>query len=152
MLYFAYGSNMSFKRISDRLGKVKILRNYILKGYKLTFDAGVHTGFANIIYTGNIEDTVPGVVYVITKKQLRTLDICEGVRAHCYERFYLQPAEFEEDLQVYISTNEHYRTKEYPRLSYMEYLLIGYKENGIPIPKQVLDLANDIIKYEYSTL
>ena len=152
MLYFAYGSNLSTKRISDRLGKIKIIQNYILRGYKLTFDAGLHNGFANIVYTGNIKDSVPGVIYQISKRQLRQLDIHEGVWNKCYERFYLTIDGLSEDVQVYISVNEKYRTSEYPRLYYIEYLLIGYKEHGIPIPQQVLDLVNKIIQYKYSTL
>lgn len=87
VLYFAYGSNMLYERIKLRCGKVKHCGTYKLYGYKLIFNAESHFGnisYANIIETTNKKDFVEGVLYKLSHKDYRTLDMYEGL----YERHY----------------------------------------------------------------
>lgn len=78
--YFAYGSNISRQRLENRVGKVTVLGKAKLYGYKLIFNAG--EGKANVIKTGNSKgknaDYVEGVIYELTRIQLKILDFYEG--------------------------------------------------------------------------
>ena len=87
MIYFAYGSNMSLKRLEERVGKVECLgqaklKDYCLKFHKIGQDG---SGKCNILsihdsrYQGSDEQVVYGVIYRITKEQKRILDKYEDL-------------------------------------------------------------------------
>lgn len=91
--YFAFGSNMSYQQVIERLGNVPVPISGKLKGYRLAFNkysqnrslefdpsGETRVSAANIIYTGNTDDTVEGVVYQLTESQLTDLDKAEGYR------------------------------------------------------------------------
>lgn len=74
VLYFAYGSNLSFNQIQARigyLGDVTPVKSFKLMGWKLVFNAGhwyaEHT-YANIV-KGNKNDYVEGMLYQINASQ-----------------------------------------------------------------------------------
>ena len=85
LLYFAYGSNMSSRRIEARLGACRELGVTCLKGYCLRFhkrgrDA---SGKCNIHYTGDGRRHVYGGLYQLHESQAWRLDEFEG---HGYAR------------------------------------------------------------------
>lgn len=87
VLYFAYGSNMLYERIKIRCGKVKHCGTHKLYGYKLIFNAESTWGnisYANIIKTTSKKDFVEGVLYNLSHKDYRTLDMFEGLYERCY--------------------------------------------------------------------
>lgn len=138
--YFAYGSNMSHGRIINRLGKVIKVGVAELKDYTLTFNYGNDTeSYANIIESPG--DSVKGVVYLLTHRQLLRLDLYEGTVIDA-DRFYKRVIKSIDDKQtcVYISHNIR---KEFMRPVYERYLnhiLKGYTENGLTFDKQYLEI------------
>lgn len=74
MLYFAYGSNMDRVQMAIRCPNAVPIGTAELKGHKLIF-----RGVADVVPEGNtVNSTVKGVVWRITKKCLKELDIYEG--------------------------------------------------------------------------
>ena len=81
MLYFAYGSNMSARRLTARIGETASLGNGRLPGYQLRFHKiGMDgSGKCDVFYTGSRSDTVFGSLYTISARQLSLLDVFEGL-------------------------------------------------------------------------
>ncbi len=80
MLYFAYGSNMSGRRLRARIGESSFLGKARLQGYQLRFHkiGRDQSGKCDAYHTGNETDRMFGAVYLIDKDQLRRLDRYEG--------------------------------------------------------------------------
>jgi len=83
MKYFAYGSNMSFKRLETRLQQPKVIGVYRLTHHRLAFHKESLDGSAkcDAFYTGKADDKILGVVYDITPADKQKLDKIEGVGA-----------------------------------------------------------------------
>ena len=92
--YFAYGSNMDIQRITERLGPVSFLpMSFSLRDHKFSYNAGLKElgkCFAGITY--NPGTVVYGAVFILSKEQLKTLDVYEGVNNgnHGYYRKEVQ--------------------------------------------------------------
>ncbi|RLF63714.1 MAG: hypothetical protein DRN30_06230, partial [Thermoplasmata archaeon] len=87
MNYFAYGSNMSLKRIQKRCPSAAVvcvacMRKYSLRFHKPGIDGSAK---ADAFWTGSNDDVVYGVVYNIAHKDIAALDAAEGAGVH-YER------------------------------------------------------------------
>jgi len=77
--YFAYGSNLDNKQMDRRCPSSKILEVGYLKGYYLDFtrfSSKWGGGVADVVI--NKDNEVWGLVYEITKEDLKRLDSCEG--------------------------------------------------------------------------
>jgi len=74
LLYFAYGSNLSIERLTDRVGQVGVVGTHVLQGYELYFSS---TGFANIRPREGA--SVEGVLYIMSPAQHKRLDFYEGL-------------------------------------------------------------------------
>ena len=84
VLYFAYGSNLSESRLVNRVGNVKVVGNFALHGYDLTFNASNgYSSYANITKV-KYSSYVEGVLYDLTNRQFELLDRYEGL----YSRYY----------------------------------------------------------------
>jgi cation transport regulator ChaC len=87
MLYFAYGSNMDWERITqrDRTPSAQFLLRATLPGYRLAFtrrSVKQRTGTADVVLcSGGI---VWGVVFDIDPADRTTLDAAEGVNSGAY--------------------------------------------------------------------
>jgi hypothetical protein len=81
-VYFAYGSNMDFKRLKDRGISFEFMGLGILKNYELQFNkiaknkTGI--GYANVVYKQGSK--VEGLLYSI--HNIQTLDRYEGFPEH----------------------------------------------------------------------
>lgn len=84
MKYFAYGSNMSSKRMIDRGVNFKSREKGTLKGYRLVINKisqkTPNIGFANIIKDENSE--VEGIIYEIYDDDIIKIDKHEGSPKH----------------------------------------------------------------------
>lgn len=83
--YFAYGRNISFFRLCERIGGYPALScRGILPGYRLKFNKTPGprpgTGYSNI--TPAAKEYVEGVVYLLAKRNMSCLDRYEGVPEH----------------------------------------------------------------------
>ena len=79
MYYFAYGSNLNRKQMSERCPESKAMFTATLPNYKLVF-AGWSRKRRGGVATIKLERgaKVLGAIYDITEKDLRRLDTCEG--------------------------------------------------------------------------
>jgi len=82
MLYFAYGSNMQWRRISERCPSVKFVCRALLPDYGLTFPRYSQN---NGCWTASVEQAdgqqVWGVVYDIDSRDIGSLNQQEGYRS-----------------------------------------------------------------------
>lgn len=85
MLYFAYGSNMAFKRLAQRTPSAKRLGTYYLKEHRLEFHmlSTDGSGKCDAHFTGNKDDVVIGALYEIADAEQPHLDKAEGL-GHSY--------------------------------------------------------------------
>ncbi|MBC8259989.1 MAG: gamma-glutamylcyclotransferase [SAR324 cluster bacterium] len=123
--YFAYGSNMSARRIRHRLGWAPSRIATILPDYLLAFDKQSNDGGkANIqCSTGN---QVEGVLYFVKEQDLLILDGFEGVAEREYERQEIEVLDRAGHLMpavAYVALNTGKETR--PTREYLNYLLEG---------------------------
>ena len=84
--YFAFGSNMSAKRMRERLGWSPSRSGAILYDYEMVFNKHSNDGGkANIIDSPG--DIVEGILYSVNEEDLLILDKYEGVAAKQYKRY-----------------------------------------------------------------
>jgi hypothetical protein len=81
MLYFAYGSNMSRKRLAARINDGRQIGVFRLAHYDLKFHKVGRDGSANCDahFTGNEADFVLGVLWQMSALNKATLDRIEGL-------------------------------------------------------------------------
>lgn len=140
VLYFAYGSNMHQRRLEERVGEVEKLGKYILKDYTLDLRAGNKTGVATVVSCWG--DSVEGVLYKLTAKQLRTLDLYEGAPI-CYIRSTIIDSNFKLNIIMYRG-RPYFRTTNPCTKEYLNHIIAGLLENDITIPGEVVRMENRI--------
>lgn len=79
MNYFAYGSNLSQKRLEERVGKVKCLGSYALQDYQMLFNKDGSDGSAKANIVAKPGETAWGRVYQMSPQQKLILDGYEGL-------------------------------------------------------------------------
>ncbi|WP_176058564.1 gamma-glutamylcyclotransferase family protein [Paraburkholderia sp. BCC1876] len=89
--YFAYGSNMSAPRLSERIKPIRHAANGYLDGYQLTFDkvSKDGSGKCDCKRTGELGHRVWGVLFAINANSLEALDKYEDAGS-TYERQNIQ--------------------------------------------------------------
>ena len=132
--YFAYGSNMSFKRLKKRVKSAKsngkgVLRCHCLAFHKVSRKDG--SGKCDIP-PATESDVVWGHVYHIDAKEKELLDCAEG-RGHGYED---KCVTVELDSETTVCAVTYYATKTDSSLKpytwYIKHILVGAKEAGLP--------------------
>ena len=134
MIYFSYGSNMSFKRLNARISNitrlgVAALFNHDLRFHKVSKNDG--SGKCDILETNDSEHLVIGVVYKIDPLKKLTLDAYEGL-GYGYEEKQVS-VEVNGGLVrafTYYATNIDQELK--PLHWYKEHVLRGARENELP--------------------
>ena len=135
MLYFSYGSNMSKKRIVDRVPSATVVGVAMLKSHELRFHkVSKKDGSAkcDILKTVTPDKQVVGVVFDIDEKEKDALDRKEGL-CYGYEQKNVEVVTAEgEKIKVftYIATNTDEKLKPYHW--YKEHVIRGAKENNLP--------------------
>ncbi len=80
LIYFAYGSNMSSKRLKARVPSAKALGIGVLDGYALAFHkVSKKDGSAKCDIVTSLSDQVFGVLFEINDKEKSVLDRWEGL-------------------------------------------------------------------------
>ena len=81
ILYFAYGSNMSSRRLKNRVESANVISTGILEKYKLKFHkiSEDGSGKCDAFFTDNPTDNIYGVIYSIHENDLKRLDSYEGL-------------------------------------------------------------------------
>lgn len=135
--YFAYGSNMSLKRLEDRIGTVKHQGVATLKDYTFLFNKKGKDGSGKANIEPRAQEEVKGVIFELAYSQLSELDPFEGAPAH-YERKIVDVCDKQGNLvevMTYVA-REQWKSKKplKPAQDYRDHILRGAQENRIQIP------------------
>lgn len=134
--YFAYGSNMNSKRLSQRIGCRNISgRLGLLLDHSVIFNKKTSKNdyaYANLEYRP--KNVVFGIIYELTEKELQLLDIDEGINGirPSYERklFTIYDMELNRSSQAYayIATDPRILTNRLrPSQKYLNYFFENEK-------------------------
>ena len=79
VLVFAYGSNLDIDQMHKRCPESEVVGRAYLRNYKLGF-CGYSVGWRGAVATvsSSIGNSVPGVLYLVSRSDLKYLDACEG--------------------------------------------------------------------------
>jgi gamma-glutamylcyclotransferase len=135
IFYFAYGSNMSLKRIKARIDSAEFLYkaklfHHTLKFHKISKKDG--SGKCDAAFTGNRKDFVFGAVFSINTTQLKDLDTFEGCGSGYCRKTVCVITDSNEILKVetYIATSINNLL--YPFDWYKEHVIRGAESIGLP--------------------
>ncbi|OCQ20095.1 hypothetical protein A7985_16785 [Pseudoalteromonas luteoviolacea] len=130
--YFAYGSNVSTKRLLKRLPHAQCQGIAELIGYELTFNMLSTDGSAkcDIACTETTANSVFGVVYTLSKEELSILDSIEGVR---YDRAS-KPVRLKsgEVITAHCYIANTFDPEQLPFSWYKQHVLNGAREHDFP--------------------
>ena len=134
ILYFAYGSNMSSRRLKKRVESANVISTGILEKYKLKFHkiSEDGSGKCDAYFTNVLNDKINGVIYSIHEKDLDKLDIFEA-RGHGYEKKPVVIKRFNSNKVkafTYCATDIDEGLKPYTWYKY--HVLHGAVENDLP--------------------
>jgi cation transport regulator ChaC len=133
-LYFAYGSNMSSKRLVDRVSSSIPVDLARLESHRLRFHKIGQDGSAkcDAEYTGNPEDFVEGVLYRLDSSEKTILDHKEGLGFGYAEKQVNVKTRLGRSLEAMT----YFALRVDPHLKpfhwYKQHVLIGARENGLP--------------------
>jgi len=134
MLYFSYGSNMSIKRIQQRIPLATFVSIATLPGHNLLFHKVGQDSSAkcDAHETGQPGDAVIGVVFEISQSEKRCLDQFEGL-GHGYKDKTVQLIGTD---GLSLQATTYYATKINTSLKpfhwYKNHVVRGAAENGLP--------------------
>ena len=141
--YFAYGSNMSLKRIQHRVPSAKRLGLVKLVGHQLCFhkNGTDGSGKCDAFETQEPSNFVWGALFEIDAKEKPYLDKVEGVGSgyEIKDVTLLDSANNEHKAYMYYATDIVSELKPYPW--YLNHVVTGAKEIGVP-HDYLADLVN----------
>ena len=140
-LYFAYGSNMSERRLKKRVPSAKVIGTGVLHNHCLTFHKLSKDKYGNVSGKCTIEcsesDKVYGVLFKIKKSEEWKLDKKEGFPKH-YAKLCVQiemcdsKCGKKELAQTYIAEPNYICRTVKPYTWYKKHVLVGAKEANLP--------------------
>ncbi len=134
MLYFSYGSNMSVKRLKDRVPSAEAKYVATLKGHELRFHKkGMDgSGKCDAHETNNPAHSVIGVVFEIPEMEKPRLDAEEGLGRGYGEKLVTITTQAGDTLTAvtYYATSIDSNLKPYQW--YLHHVLTGAEEHGLP--------------------
>jgi len=136
LIYFAYGSNMSSRRLRQRVPSARVVGRGVLPGYRLAWHQRGRDGSGKCdIAAGGGRDVVHGVVYAFRPEHKPWLDRAEGL-GHSYAQrtvraWLVERGGWLEALTYYALRTGAGRT---PFAWYRDHVLIGAREHGLPGP------------------
>ena len=138
-LYFAYGSDMSERRLQDRVDSAKALGTGVLDNHSLTFHKlSRKDGSGKCTIECSESDKVYGVLFEINKDQEKCLDAAEGL-CKGYKDITVEIEIWESekyDRGEIICAKTYYGTqldrKRKPYTWYKQHVLVGATEANLP--------------------
>lgn len=135
ILYFAYGSNMSTRRLVTRVPSARVISTATLRGHRLEFHKMGKDGSAkcDVASTGDLSDVVYGVVFEMALSEKPVLDRIEGLGNGYAEKRVVVASESGEAFEAvtYYATSIDASLK--PRDWYVEHVVRGAREHGLPV-------------------
>ena len=133
--YFAYGSNMSSKRLRDRVKSAEPKERAILRCHRLEFHkkGKDKSGKCDIVLS-SAADAVWGRVYHINCKEKETLDCFEGLGRGYFEKYVTVELDCGSTVQAVTYYANPKKTKHglKPYTWYKRHVLKGAKEAHLP--------------------
>ena len=136
MKYFAYGSNMSLRRLTRRAPSAKRLGLCILKQHSLRFHKVSHrdgSAKCDAFFTGQPQDFIVGSLFVIAERDKAALDEVEGL-GKGYQQKIVHVHNAQQQLSeafTYYATDID--DKLLPYSWYLNHVIQGAKEIGVPL-------------------
>lgn len=142
-MYFAYGSNMSERRLQDRVDSAKVIGTGVLENYCLTFHKlSRKDGSGKCTIECSEPDKVYGVLFEINKDQEKCLDDVEGLCKGYKEKtvkIVIRNSKCEKYkyggticVKTYQATPESIDRKLKPYTWYKQHVLVGAIEQKLP--------------------
>ena len=142
MKYFAYGSNMLTRRLTDPSRAPSALAcgiaeapGFVVSFHKMGADG---SGKCTLVATGNTEVVVYGVLYDLADSDGGRLDRVEGVHTGGYLRCSIQLRCLDDagttDAVTYVAGDRHVDPARVPFDWYRDLVLAGAIEHGLPAP------------------
>ena len=119
MLYFAYGSNLNHYQMKKRCKDSKFLKNFDLKGFKLTFRSIYRAADIEI----KKDSIVTGALFEISKNDEKKLDLYEDFPT-LYKKLYFTDNN-KKVMTYYMVRKSPFM---YPRELYLNTIKQGYKD------------------------
>lgn len=133
--YFAYGSNLCYQRIAERIGECEIHGVARLSGYRLVFHkvSPDGSGKCNAFHTTDPSDELLGVIYRVTPAQQGMLDEIEGV-GFGYDAKTCCVETGGEALPsvLYVAQTEYVDHTAEPYEWYKDFVVHGARQHGLP--------------------
>ena len=135
MKYFAYGSNMFFALLKDRVLSaekytIAALKGHVLKFHKISKDG---SGKSDAFETKSPDDIVYGVLFEISENEKQDLDSKEGLG---YEEKYVYVNLLDEERGIraftYYATDTNINDSLKPYHWYKDFVVSGARENNLP--------------------
>ena len=119
MLYFAYGSNLNHYQMKKRCKDSKFLKNFDLKGFKLTFRSIYRAADIDI----KKDSIVTGALFEISKNDEKKLDLYEDF-PKLYKKLYFTYNN-KKVMTYYMVRKSSFM---YPKEIYLNTIKQGYKD------------------------
>ena len=119
MLYFAYGSNLNHYQMKKRCKDSKFLKNFDLKGFKLTFRSIYRAADIDI----KKDSIVTGALFEISKNDEKKLDLYEDFPT-LYKKLYFTYNN-KKVMTYYMVRKSSFM---YPKEIYLNTIKQGYKD------------------------
>lgn len=134
-LYFAYGSNLSTRRLLARISSARAIKIAQLPEHQLAFHMPSKDGSSkcDAHYTGTREDSVWGIVYRITVGDKSVLDSYEGLGKSYGEKTVTLHAAGGGTLEAFTYHALEYCDNLSPYCWYLEHVLRGAHEHSLPL-------------------
>lgn len=130
--YFAYGSNMSAKRMKARVPSAAVVGIGVLRGHRLVFHKVSNDGSGKCDVTESESENVMGVLYEINEIEKLALDRVEGLN-HGYDEKAINVELTSGDV---VSAVTYFATNTDPGLRpytwYKRHVLEGAREANLP--------------------
>ena len=141
MKYFAYGSNLLTRRLTDPsrapsavARRTATVSGFVMRFHKIGTDG---SGKCTLIATGDDADVVYGVLYEFADSDVAGLDREEGVHLGGYARYSIRlrfPDGDTTEAMTYLASDRHIDAACVPFDWYRDLVVAGATEHGLPRP------------------
>ena len=135
--YFAYGSNMNLVQMKQRCSSPKVLSIARLPGYRVEFYgySALWDG-AQETLVPDLESEVWGVLYELEFYDCESLDTVQDARVNGMGAYFHYPVKVinlkHETIEALIYKKDVLRDSKLPSTEYLEFIVQGAKEQGLP--------------------
>lgn len=133
LYYFAYGSNLHPRRLSERIPSASLVHAVMLRRYRVAFHkrGADATGKCNLLHTGAPEDIAYGALYRMAAAHKADLDRIEGA-GYRVEHIDLTVADRFFPCFTYIAEEEYIDDSLQPFDWYRSLVSLGAEHLGLP--------------------